>query len=558
MAVSRFSLLLLLLLPVNLLGASWYVSTTGNDSTGNGSIGSPWRTVAYGVSQMAGGDTLFLRGGTYAEAEIDIGQSKNGTAEAYTTICSYPGEWAIIDASTLADGNRDYIIGHPGFDKTGLDNVSYWKFERLELTGAHSPSDTMVAAIYISGGPHVFRYLYIHDNFANNVDGNSENPAGIVGMIWDSCIVEYCYFKDNGTENETDEIHSGTGIQIHSDYYYSDPDGYPNNYPYATHNNTFRYNLFQDTGSYAQSALHDKANQYLAHTDGISDITTETYRTQGNKIHHNIFLGIDRPIGCQVDFTQIYNNILYDSGTGIEVTDPRSTQGHMGVTVYNNTLRGGGGITMNCGNDPTAYGGVVVSPYIYWYNNILDQPDTYYGGCYLTIGSENMPTSWSNYSAARTTLDRNYIYRSSDTSNQIEHTNISGTGYGKMSVATYNSNWSVTNYSKDSSEGTDNLYAGATGADQYITRSAHIMSGSTTIGAGGIGGSHPYLAGVTIPGYVGATNPDDNSWVAGVLALDASYMTSATAGSDPAWIEGSTEPAPPTLSNVTISNGSFR
>jgi len=37
---------------------------------------------------------------------------------------------------------------------------------------------------------------------------------------------------------------------------------------------------------------------------------------------------------------------------------------------------------------------------------------------------------------------------------------------------------------------------------------------------------------------VGATNPNDNAWVAGVLGLDSTYFTNATAGSTPSWIEG--------------------
>ncbi len=42
---------------------------------------------------------------------------------------------------------------------------------------------------------------------------------------------------------------------------------------------------------------------------------------------------------------------------------------------------------------------------------------------------------------------------------------------------------------------------------------------SKTIANGGIGGAHPLLASVTIPSYIGAADPNDNSWVAGVLCL---------------------------------------
>lgn len=42
-----------------------YVSTTGNDATGNGSASSPWKTISFSVSKMVGGDTLVVKSGTY-------------------------------------------------------------------------------------------------------------------------------------------------------------------------------------------------------------------------------------------------------------------------------------------------------------------------------------------------------------------------------------------------------------------------------------------------------------------------------------------------------------
>ena len=43
------------------LAATYYVSTTGNDS-GDGSLLNPWRTIRRGVAQLSPGDTLLIRG----------------------------------------------------------------------------------------------------------------------------------------------------------------------------------------------------------------------------------------------------------------------------------------------------------------------------------------------------------------------------------------------------------------------------------------------------------------------------------------------------------------
>ena len=48
------------------------------------------------------------------------------------------------------------------------------------------------------------------------------------------------------------------------------------------------------------------------------------------------------------------------------------------------------------------------------------------------------------------------------------------------------------------------------GANKFITLESHIIEGSTTIANGGIGGSHPYLSGITLPSYVGAVDPNDS------------------------------------------------
>ena len=63
------------------------------------------------------------------------------------------------------------------------------------------------------------------------------------------------------------------------------------------------------------------------------------------------------------------------------------------------------------------------------------------------------------------------------------------------------------------------MYAGTSGANKFITKESHIIEGSTTIANGGIGGSHPYLSGITLPSYVGAVDPNNTSWVANLLCL---------------------------------------
>ena len=53
---------------------NWYVSTTGNDTTGDGSSGNPWLTINYAIGQAGGGDTINVAAGTFSET-VTVNQS---------------------------------------------------------------------------------------------------------------------------------------------------------------------------------------------------------------------------------------------------------------------------------------------------------------------------------------------------------------------------------------------------------------------------------------------------------------------------------------------------
>jgi hypothetical protein len=75
-------------------GAKRFVDARRGDDRSAGTEQSPWRTLAHATRQLAPGDTLYLRGGTYYE---HIALTRSGTAEAPITIGTYPGEIAILD-----------------------------------------------------------------------------------------------------------------------------------------------------------------------------------------------------------------------------------------------------------------------------------------------------------------------------------------------------------------------------------------------------------------------------------------------------------------------------
>jgi len=80
--------------------STWYVATNGNDSN-VGSLASPFRTIKKGIDTLAandadGGDTLYIRGGTYYE-ECNITGTLVGTSSNGINISNYNGETVIME-----------------------------------------------------------------------------------------------------------------------------------------------------------------------------------------------------------------------------------------------------------------------------------------------------------------------------------------------------------------------------------------------------------------------------------------------------------------------------
>jgi hypothetical protein len=66
-------------------GATIFVATTGNDTTGNGSAAMPYKTIQKGVSTMASGDTVVVKPGTYVGKQNFI---NSRTASGFVSIPS--------------------------------------------------------------------------------------------------------------------------------------------------------------------------------------------------------------------------------------------------------------------------------------------------------------------------------------------------------------------------------------------------------------------------------------------------------------------------------------
>lgn len=187
-------LALLLALCFGLLGADpIYVSTSGNNTTGDGTIGLPYRTIKKGIDMLSAGGTLILRGGNYEEASIDWPIAKNGTSDAERTIVqSYAGERAVFYPTTH---NKHGI--NSANTTTGMRNVTFdgWTidFSRKDIEAGGYSSYANIKILWCTN--ITFTNMY----FQNNTNGmltqiytGTSNPLGPGGNI----LVSSCLFTN--------------------------------------------------------------------------------------------------------------------------------------------------------------------------------------------------------------------------------------------------------------------------------------------------------------------------------------------------------------------------
>ena len=191
-------------------GNTYYVDSGGSDLTGDGSAGDPWQTIQHAADQVAAGDTVFIKPGTYGGG---VTVNTAGTAAMPITFAA-SGPGVIIDGS---GGERDaFFIDNSGHiivdgltiqdaDRAGLrislsDHVTvrnctfidnfrwgvftdfsdYTLIEHSEMYGAADEH-----GIYISNSSDypTIRHNRIHHNYANGIHMNGDISLGGDGII---------------------------------------------------------------------------------------------------------------------------------------------------------------------------------------------------------------------------------------------------------------------------------------------------------------------------------------------------------------------------------------
>jgi hypothetical protein len=149
--VSNYFVVILMILAVcPAFSATYFVSPTGNDTTGNGTIGAPYQTIGKAVGVAAAGDIIYLRGGTYT-LSTTITISKSGTSGSKYNLIAYPSDTArpVLDFSAMAEDS-----GNRGIRLSG----SYWNIYGLDIYKAGDNG------LNVSGSCNIIEFCSFYEN----------------------------------------------------------------------------------------------------------------------------------------------------------------------------------------------------------------------------------------------------------------------------------------------------------------------------------------------------------------------------------------------------------
>ena len=173
--------------PASSTGNSYYISPSGSDSSGNGTITSPWLTWTHASSKLKPGDTLYARGGTYynqggwGSGGTANWYSASGTQTAPVTFKAYPGETPVFDGGAKATSNSSILSGYEWTGGVGVglcfSNGISWVVVDGIVFQHYSFDAAIIAADWGGGGASnvVIQNCTIHDCGGANATSSGDN-----------------------------------------------------------------------------------------------------------------------------------------------------------------------------------------------------------------------------------------------------------------------------------------------------------------------------------------------------------------------------------------------
>lgn len=305
--------------------AIFYISPTGNDITGNGSIGNPWKTLYKATTTVTStSNVIFVNAGTYTEtlqSSLAAGVSIEGA-----------GITSIIKSTATAD-NTPIIILESVEGTNGNQHISGLKFDGQSLGTAWCISIAGRSNVSVHDCTAInFRQLFTY--WRGRDDGTTAPPSIYgTGNSFYNNIVTNCAGYDGFGYGQL-FFGGQDGMFIYGNTMTQDSRGAGNNGWLLKH---------QANDGYSKN-VRIYNNSFTKDPDfgGTWDFCVESFNNENWQVYNNAFHGGGLDMNFQTGTTDIYGNtfdypiipvLQYQSAITLEF-------GSTSVTVQNNVCNG--------------------------------------------------------------------------------------------------------------------------------------------------------------------------------------------------------------------------
>ena len=191
--------------PTQAGGATYYVSPSGNDNTGNGSDGNPWATIEHAIENVPDQSSILVKAGVYNGRQRISGSFPQGVL-----IKSETPYQAILQ-------NNDRVITVYGYD----GEISGITIEGFEIR--HSSAGSSPLVVHVDGGGNG----NVHDiTFRNNIMHDSyDNDILKINNAAHDILVEGNMFYNQSGHDEHIDINSVEDVIIQDNIFFNDFEG---------------------------------------------------------------------------------------------------------------------------------------------------------------------------------------------------------------------------------------------------------------------------------------------------------------------------------------------